>query len=146
MFNFDPVKLTISGQGGSISIRPDDDLAVKLLMLIEGECSLAGPLKTAKKYHYSKQRYFQLRDDFKEGGALALKSKKTGPKTKYRQSEEIIRQVIRYRYLNRKASVNVTTQKLKQSGFGISQKTVQRIIERYGLQKKTLFDETRRKF
>jgi hypothetical protein len=30
-------------------------------MLIEGECEEAGPLEAARKFGYSKQRYFQLR-------------------------------------------------------------------------------------
>jgi hypothetical protein len=50
----------------------------------------------------------------------------------------VVRQVIRHRFLDAEASVEVIAQKLSQSGRKISQRSVQRVIEEYGLQKKTL--------
>jgi hypothetical protein len=41
-----------------------------------------GSLLAAKKFGYSKQRYFQLRALFAAHGAAALQSQKRGPKTK----------------------------------------------------------------
>ena len=65
-----------------------------------------------------------------------MKNKKTGPKTKYRMTDEIIRQVIRHKFLDSDVSPDVITQKLQQRGFKISKRSVERIIQEYGLQKK----------
>jgi len=63
---------------------------------------------------------------------------KRGPKTHYRRTAEVVRQVIRHRFLDADASPEVIAQKLCQSGWEISIRSVQRVIEEYGLQKKTL--------
>ena len=104
--------------------------------LIEGECEGLGPIEAARKFHFSKQRYFQIRKTFYESGAEALKSRRRGPKTKYRRTSEVERQVIRHRFLDPEASAEVIAQKIRQSGFMISTRSVERIIADYGLQKK----------
>ena len=50
----------------------------------------------------------------------------------------MIRLVIRHRFLDAEASAEVIAQKLRQQGNPISQRSVERIIADYGLQKKTL--------
>jgi hypothetical protein len=138
MASFDPKKQSLVGAGGLLSVRDDDEITHKLAMLIEGECEGLGPLKAAAKFGFSKQRYFQLRAGFTEQGAQALQSHKRGPKTQYRRTAEVVRQVIRHRFLDPDASPEVIAQKLCQSGWEISIRSVQRVIEEYGLQKKTL--------
>lgn len=126
------------GEHGSLLVVPGDEITLKLAMLIEGECEGLGPLKAAEKYGYCKQRYFQLRELFLKAGARALESKRRGPKSNYRRTDEIVRQVIRHRFLDLEASADVIAQKLRQTGFVISQRSVERVIADYGLQKKTL--------
>ena len=65
-------------------------------------------------------------------------SQKRGPKTNYRRTGELVRQVIRHRFLDPDASPDVIAQKLKQTGFVISTRSVERVIKEFGLQKKTL--------
>jgi transposase len=137
MAQFEPKKHTVIGPGGTLSVRQDDEIARKLLMLIEGECEACGPLQAARNFGYSKQRYFQLRARFREWGALGLQSDKRGPKTNYRRTAEVVRQVIRHRFLDSEASAEVIAQKLRQTGQAISTRSVERIFAEYGLQKKT---------
>jgi transposase len=137
MAQFDVNQHAAIGPSGSLSIRQDDEIARKFLMLLEGECEGSGPLQAATKFGFSKQRYFQLRTAFHESGTLALHSQKRGPKTKYRQTAEMVRQVIRHRFLDGDASAEVIAQKLRQAGCVISNRTVERVIAEYGLQKKT---------
>ena len=137
MAQFKPKGHAWVGTTGILKVRDDDEVARKLLMLIEGECESGGPLKAAKKFGYSKQRYFQLRAAFQQSGTLGLRSQKRGPKTNYRRTDEIVRQVIRHRFLDADASAEVIAQKLRQSGSVISTRSVERIIAEYGLQKKT---------
>ena len=79
MAQFDLKHHALVGTGGLLSVRADDEITRKLAMLIEGECEGLGPLQAAKKFGFSKQRYFQLRAAFAEQGALALQSRKRGP-------------------------------------------------------------------
>jgi transposase len=137
MAQFDVDTHALVGPNGSLSVREDDEVTRKLLMLMEGECEESGPLQAAIKFGFSKQRYFQLRTAFNESGSLALQNQKRGPKTKYRQTAEMVRQVIRHRFLDGDASAEVIAQKLRQTGSTISNRTVERIIAEYGLQKKT---------
>jgi transposase len=134
-FDFD--NLSLVGSAGSLDVLNDDEITRKLAMLIEGDCEGLGPAQAAKKYQFSRQRYFQLRTAFREQGALALLSQKRGPKHNYRRTDEVIRQVIRHRFLDPEASAEVIAQKLRQCGLNISTRSVERIIEQFGLQKKT---------
>ena len=120
-----------------LEVPEDDEITFKLAMLFEGQCEGSGPSAAAKKFGYTKQRYFQLLKAYQEGGAQALKSEKRGPKTNYRRTDEVVRQVIRHRFLDPKASVEVIAQKLNQRGWPVSIRSVQRVIKEYGIQKKT---------
>src|SRR5271157_2631829 len=90
------------------------------------------------KYGVTRQRYYQVLKLCGENGALALQPQKRGPKTNYVRTDEVERQVIRQRFLDPDASADIIAQKLRQAGFQISTRSVERVIEKYGLQKKTL--------
>jgi hypothetical protein len=137
MAQFDLTNQALVGPGGILNVREDDEITRKLWMLIEGECEDAGPLQAAEKFGFSKQRYFQLRAAFQQFGAIGLRSQKRGPKTHYRRTAEIVRQIIRHRFLDGDASGEVIAQKLRQTGWVISTRSVDRVIAEYGLQKKT---------
>jgi hypothetical protein len=137
MVQFDQQRYVFSGQAGTLAVPEDDHVSRKLAMLIEGECEGLGPIQAAKKFGYSKQRYFQLRKSFSESGIGALQNRTTGPKSNYRRTSEVVRQVIRHRFLDPDADPKVIAQKLRQAGWTISTRSVQRIIADYGLQKKT---------
>jgi transposase len=126
----------LEGTTGSLTISAADEVARKFAMLIEGKCLGLGPTKAAEKYGYTKQRFFQLLDAFEQAGSSGLISKKKGPKTNYVRTENAVSQVIRYRFLDPDANAAVITQKMKQTGIKISQRSVERVIAEYGLQKK----------
>jgi hypothetical protein len=128
----------LSGPAGSVLIPADDQITLKVAMLFEGQCEGLGATQAARKFGYSKARYFQLLHLLEDHGALALRSKPTGPKSNYRRTEEIVRQVIRHRFLDPEISAEVIAQKLRQTHHALSLRSVQRVIADYGLQKKTL--------
>jgi hypothetical protein len=68
----------------------------------------------------------------------ALEPLKTGPKSNYRRTWQATLQVMRHKFLDPEASPEVITQKLRQTHFPISLRSVQRVIADLGLQKKTL--------
>src|SRR6516162_2792582 len=119
---------SLTGTAGSLPVRRDDEITLKLAMLFEGDCEGLGPLKAAEKFGFSKQRYFQLRHLLMEQGALALLSKPTGPKSNYRRTDEVVRQIIRHRFLDPDASAEVIAQKLAQSDYHLSIRSIERAI------------------
>lgn len=135
-FSFDQSALV--GQAGSLAVPTDDVVTYKLAMLIEGECAGLGPSAAARKFDYTKQRYFQIKARFLQDGALGLQDLPRGPKTNYRRTDELVRQVIRYRFLDPEASAAVIAQRLHQTHYSISRRSIERVIADYGLQKKTL--------
>jgi len=60
------------------------------------------------------------------------------PKSNYRRTQQAVLQVMRHRFLDPEASADVIAQKLRQTHFPISRRSVQRTIADLGLQKKTL--------
>jgi hypothetical protein len=135
---FNPADHLLSGPAGVLPVLPDDELTHRFLLLVEGECLEDNIATVAEKYGYCRQRYYQLRTAFKTGGLLALAPQKTGPKTNYRRTDQAVRQVLRYRFLDPDASPEVIAQKLRQTHFALSVRSVERVITDYGLQKKTL--------
>jgi len=131
-------RLRFSGPGGVLPVSDDDEVSRRLAMLIVGQCQGKGATDAAKQFHFSRQRYYQLLAAFEQEGALGLALEPRGPKTDYRRTEQIVRLVIRHRFLDAEASAEVIAQKLHQQGHTISQRSVERIIADYGLQKKTL--------
>jgi transposase len=135
---FEPTTLRIVGPAGELLVPQHDEITPRLLMLLEGQCEGIGASQAAAKYGFTRQRYYQLLTLFREQGASALQAQKRGPKTNSVRTDEVERQVIRHRFLDPDASVDVIAQKLRQAGFAISTRSVERVIEKYGLQKKTL--------
>jgi transposase len=138
MLEFFDSSAKLVGPAGSILLPDDDEITRKLAMLFEGQCDGLGPTQAARKFGYSKQRYFQLLELFEQQGALALQSKLRGPKANYRRTDEMVRQIIRHRFLDPEASAEVIAQKLQQAHHLISIRSVERVISDFGLQKKTL--------
>jgi hypothetical protein len=136
--HFDPASTQLIGPAGTLPVAASDEPARRFLMLMEGECLEENVAAVAQRYGLSRQRYYQLRQDYFSGGVAALEPDKTGPKTNYRRTDGLVRQILRYRFLDPESSPAVITQKLKQTRFVVSQRTVSRVIADYGLQKKTL--------
>jgi transposase len=137
MLRFDFQQSLVIGPSGSLAIPSDDAVTCKLAMLIAGECLGLGAVQAALAFGYSKQRYSQLRQAFLEHGAAALVNQKPGPKRNFRRTDEAVRQALRHRFLDPEASADVIAQRLRQSGVLIATRSVERIIEQFGLQKKT---------
>ena len=65
-----------------------------------------------------------------------MTDKAKGPKCNYKRTDEIEKQIIRHRFLDPDANSEVIAQKMNQTGHIISQRSVERTISEYGLQKK----------
>jgi hypothetical protein len=130
--------LRFRGPAGSLLVPDDDEVCRRLAMLIEGECETLGPAQAAEKYGFTRQRYYQILADFYAEGAQGLILQTPGPKTNYRRTDQAVRLVIRCRFLDPEASPSVIGQKVRQQNLLLSDRSIERIIADYGLQKKTL--------
>ena len=137
MFEYIDDAYFLVGPRGRLPVSEHDEITRRLAMLYEGECEEAQISQTARKFGYSRQRYYQLLELFKEDGAEALAPAKRGPKGNYRRTDEVVRQIIRHRFLDPDSSPEVIAQKLRQCGYAISASSVKRVIAQFGLQKKT---------
>jgi len=124
-------------KGGCFKIDPEDKLAVKLAMLIEGHCTI-GVSKALEKYGYSEQRYYQVKKLYLEGGTKSIMDRKRGSDKRPTRTTEVVSQIIRMRFLDPLASTEVITQKLNQRGYAVSKRSVERTITEFGLQKKLI--------
>lgn len=131
--------LKIDGlKGNDFIIDPDDSLAMKLAMLIEGRCTI-GVKAACQKFGYTEQRFYQLMKQYEQEGAIALVDKKRGSDAKPVRTEVVVNQIIRLRFLDPLADTAVIVQKMNQRGFRVSKRSVERTITEYGLQKKRMF-------
>lgn len=118
-------------------ISPEDTVAWKISMLFEAATNTGMTIEDiAKKYGYTREHFYVIKRIFEEKGSIGLMDKPQGPKTNYKRTNEIKKQIIRHRFLDPEASCEVISQKMQQAGFNISQRSVERTINEYGLQKK----------
>ena len=137
MLAFDRAQHRLVGPQGSLPLLAEDDITRKPSMLLEGECEALGPRQAAETCGFSKSRYYQMRNAFQLHGAKALSSQRRGPPRQYRRTQEVPRQVLRHRFLAPDATAAVSAQQIRQTGWQISTRSVERVIADFGLQKKT---------
>jgi hypothetical protein len=129
--------IIFQGKTDHLMIRKDDSFAMKLAMLFEGIISDIPKKELARKYGYTREHYYLLKHLFEKHGSDGLMDKKTGPKKSTKRTDIVNNQIIRLRFLDPDASVEVIGQKMRQMGFSISDRSINRTIQQYGLQKKT---------
>lgn len=128
-----------------LSVSASDPVAWKLLMLFDAaQDKAAGRIEDiANKYGYSREHFYVIKNAYDKNGAKGLMNNPTGPKTDYVRTSLIKKEVIRLRFLDPEANSEVIAQKMKQMGRPISQRSVERIINEYGLQKKGYIKQIR---
>ena len=126
------------GAAGRLPVPNDDPLLPHLALLYEVLCEGQPVPQTAAKYGLTRQRFYQLKADFAARGTAALHPQKRGPKTPSKRTTPVVLQIIRHRFLDPESPPAVLAQKLRQTGIAISVRSVERTLQEYGLQKKTL--------
>jgi len=75
MLQINKQNIVLVGPSGSITVPKEDEITSKIAMLYEGQCESLGPTRAARKYGFSKQRYFQLLHLYSQHGALSLQNR-----------------------------------------------------------------------
>jgi len=130
--------IIVKGRNGSLTIQLDDVFARKMAMLLEGINSKITVKELAKKYGYTREHYYHIKRQFKKHGSKVLCNKKRGPRNNSVRTDIVNNQIVRFRFLDPDMSPAVIGQKLRQMGYNVSDRSVSRTIQEYGLQKKTL--------
>jgi transposase len=120
-----------------LTISPQDSLLWKLSMILEAAHSTDQTVEEiAARYGYTREYFYQIKAKLTSQGSQSLADRPSGPKTNYRRDEQVTKQVILHRFLDPEANSEVIAQKMRQAGHPVSQRTVERVIGEYGLQKK----------
>ena len=121
----------------TLKIDPKDTTAWKLMMLIDAATSKEETIEQiSHRYGYTREHFYVIKKKYEDNGSQALSDKAKGPKCNYKRTDEIEKQIIRHRFLDPDANSEVIAQKMNQAGHTISQRSVERTISEYGLQKK----------
>jgi len=138
--------ITINGSI-SIEINPSDSTSWKLAMLLEAAHNPDNLTieQISAKYGYTREYFYQVLQKYKSKGSSGLQDKPTGPKTNYKRNFENVKQILRHRVLDPEASSEVIAQKMRQAGVDISQRSVERVVQEYGLQKRGFIGQLLRK-
>jgi len=129
-----------------LTISPQDPVAWKLSMLFEAAHSNTDGIQDiAQRYGYTREHFYVIKKKYNEQGTEGLRDKPTGPKSAYIRTDEVKKQIIRHRFLDPEANCEVIAQKMRQSGVSVSQRSVERTIKDYGLQKKGYIKQIRQR-
>jgi transposase len=129
----------------TLKINPVDTTAWKLMMLIDAATSKDETIEQiSHRYGYTREHFYIIKKNYEDKGSQALSDKAKGPKRKYKRTDEIEKQIIRHRFLDPDANSEVIAQKMNQTGHIISQRSVERTINEYGLQKKGYIKQLRK--
>ena len=121
----------------SLKIEPSDTVAWKFAMLLKASTTNEKTIEQiAQEFGYTREHFYVIKKQYEEGGSQALMDKPKGPKSNYRRTKEIEKKIIRHRFLDPDANCEVIAQKMNQTGDQISQRSVERTISEYGLEKK----------
>ncbi|NJM16089.1 MAG: helix-turn-helix domain-containing protein [Bacteroidales bacterium] len=130
----------------NLSVSSSDPVTWKLAMLMEAANMQVGKIEDiAKRYGYTREHFYVIQKAFMENGSNGLVDKPKGPKSDYRRTDQIKKEIIRHRFLDPEASCQVIAQKMNQAGRPISQRSVERTINDYGLQKKGYIKQIRQR-
>lgn len=123
----------IKGPGGVLAVRPEDDAAIDLVMLIEGETS-GQPLEDVlRKYGRSRSTYYEKLRRFRDAGLEGLIARPPGPRAPWRRPMEVIRYIVTTRLRHPERSAAAIAEELGRQGHPVSVRSVERTLSQFGL-------------
>jgi hypothetical protein len=121
------------GPGGALSVRPDDEAAVDLAMLIEGETS-GRPLGTVlEEFGRSRSTYYEKLRRFRDLGVAGLLARPPGPRSAWRRPLEVVRFIVTTRIREPSRSASSIAEDLARLGHEVSTRSVERTLTQFGL-------------
>ena len=128
-----PQAKAIKGPGGSLSLRPDDEAGVDLLMLIEGETSGRPLPDILVEFGRSRSTYYEKLRRFRDEGVTGLLARPPGPRSAWRRPLEVVRFIVTARLRDPERSAARIADDLSRLGHEVSIRSVERTLTQFGL-------------
>ncbi len=132
-----PPRHEIKGPGGSLPLRPGDEAAADLVMLIEGETSGRALDDVLTQYGRSRSTYYEKLRRFRESGVEGLLSRPPGPRSPWRRPIEVIRYIVTTRLRHPDRAAATIAEDLARLGHSVSVRSVERTLTQFGLTRST---------
>jgi len=135
----------ISGPGGRLALRPDDEPAIDLVMLIQGETSGRQLDEVLQEYGRSRSTYYEKLRRFREQGLEGLLSRPPGPRSAWRRPLEVVRFIVTARIRDPERSAPAIAEDLARLGHQVSVRSVERTLTQFGLTRPPRADRQERR-
>jgi transposase len=123
----------IRGPGGILPIRPEDEAALDLVMLVEGETSGRELDDVLRQYGRSRSTYYEKLRRFREQGLEGLLSRPPGPRAPWRRPLEVVRFIVTTRLRHPEKGAAEIAEELGRHGHPVSMRSVERTLTQFGL-------------
>ncbi len=123
----------IRGPGGALPLRPGDEAASDLAMLLEGETS-GRPLEEVLAAHgRSRSTYYEKLRRFRDQGLVGLMARPPGPRSPWRRPLEVVRFIVTARLRDPSRGAADIAGELAARGHPVSRRSVERTLTQFGL-------------
>jgi transposase len=123
----------IAGPGGRLPVRPEDEAALDLAMLIQGETSGRPLDEVLAEFGRSRSTYYEKLRRFRDQGLEGLVSRPPGPRTAWRRPLEVVRFIVTSRIRDPERSAPEIAEDLTRLGHQVSVRSVERTLTQFGL-------------
>ena len=123
----------IRGPGGILPLRPEDDAAIDLVMLVAGETSGRPLDDVLAQYGRSRSTYYEKLRRFREGGLEGLLARPPGPRSSWRRPLEVVRFIVTTRLKHPERGASEIAGELGRLGHSVSVRSVERTLTQFGL-------------
>jgi len=124
---------SFSGPGGTLPVRPEDQVALDLAMLIQGETSGRPLDEVLAAFGRSRTAYYEKLRRFREEGLGGLVAKPPGPHGPWRRSHEVVRFIVTARLRDSSRGPESIAGDLARLGHEVSVRSVERTLQQFGL-------------
>jgi transposase len=123
----------VRGPGGVLPLRAEDEPALDLIMLVEGETSGRPLDEVLTQYGRSRSTYYEKLRRFRDAGLAGLMSRPPGPRSPWRRPLEVVRFIVTTRLRHPGRSAASIAEDLAKLGHPVSVRSVERTLTQFGL-------------
>ena len=120
-----------------LPLRPEDEPAVDLVMLIDGETSGRPLDDVLREYGRSRSTYYEKLRRFRENGLEGLLARPPGPRSPWRRPLEVVRFIVTTRLRHPERGAVEISEQLARLGHSVSVRSVERTLTQFGLTRST---------
>lgn len=128
-----PPSFEIKGPGGALQLSAQDEAAVDLVMLIEGETSGRPLPSVLAEFGRSRSTYYEKLRRLREEGVGGLLARPPGPRGPWRRPLEVVQFIVTARIREPARSAAQIADDLARLGHSVSIRSVERTLTQFGL-------------